>query len=526
MEPYLIDAAFLQIEGVEWSDVAHSFDLFLNVIHWVVIGTLIGMFIGVIPGMGGIVALSILIPFTLHLDQYQAFALLTGAFGATTFSGSLTAILVSTPGTVSNAATLLDGYPLSQKGETNRAIGASALSSATGAMIAVVLFILLIPVLMDVALRFGPREQVWLILWALVLIPLLIGGRPILGLAVGLLGGLVSLIGRSPQTGRERFTFESIYLIDGLELLAVLVGLFAFSELMKLAVEGRIFISDDNPGGGDGGSGGGGGTRGSKIQGMKDTVEHKWLWFRCSLIGFFIGALPGIGGAGATFIAYAHAIQSSSDASTFGTGRIEGVIASEAANDAKDGGQLIPTLGLGIPGSGTMAVFLGALLAHGIVPSPLIISQNLHLVLVISFSLITANILTSVFGLMFTEAISKILDIPLPRLLPFITILATAAIFIVRNSIFDVFIGLLFGFFGLILIYLNISRVPFLIAFILMGTLERSFNIALVYAGGDYFEALFGSSISVALAIILVISVVLVFVPITELRRKIASLLT
>ncbi|MFP9193323.1 tripartite tricarboxylate transporter permease [Natrialbaceae archaeon A-CW1-1] len=515
MEAAFLEITVLQTGSVGWSDITQAFQIFLNNIHWVVIGTLVGMTLGMIPGMGGIVILSILIPFTLGMDQYAAFALLTGAFGACTFAGSITAILISTPGTVSNAATLLDGYPMSQDGQSNRAIGASALSSATGALLAVILFILLIPVLMRIALAFGPREQFWLVVWALVLIPLLIGDRPLLGLGVGMIGGLIALIGRSPQTGRQRFTFDSIYLLEGLELLAVLVGLFAFAELMKLAAEGRIYIQEDS--GGNGGL-----VRGSKLEGIRDVLAHKFLWFRCALIGFFIGALPGIGGAGSTFISYAHAVQSSKNPEEFGKGRVEGVIASESANDAKDGGQLIPTLGLGIPGSGSMAVFLGALLVHGIVPSPLIIQNNLHLVLVISFALITTNILTSVIGLLATNWITKLLEVPLPRLLPFITILTAASIFIVRNSIFDVFIGIVFGFFGLLLIYLNISRVPFLIAFILVDVLERNFQIAHQYAGGDYVETLFGSGLSIALFLILVVSIIAAVAPITKLKQSIA----
>lgn len=465
-------------------DLAEALDLLVENLLWLVLGVLMGMFFGLIPGMGGSVALAIMLPFTLGMDTHQAFTFLSGALGATTFAGSITAILVSTPGTVPNAATLLDGYPLTQRGEADRAIGASALSSAAGAVVAISTFVALIPVIIEVALLFGPGNIFWLVLFAILIIPIIVGERVLLGIAIAFFGGLLSFIGRASQTGEYRFTFDNLYLYDGLQLIPVLIGIFAFAELIKLASSERQTISE------------GIAQHSSKFEGMRDVIKHKGLWFKSTLIGFFSGVLPGLGGSGATFLAYSYAIQSAEDKRSFGKGRIEGVIAAESANDAKDGGQLIPTLGLGVPGSASMAVFMGGLLMHGIFPSPRFLIEQLDLGLLIAFSFLFSNILTSVIGVLSARFITKVLEIPISRLLPLLTILAVSATYIVRNSMFDVFIAVVFGIFGAALMYYNISRVPFIVAFILAILLEDNYFQAVGINHGDPVEALFGDALS------------------------------
>lgn len=477
---------------------------------YLLLGVLAGMIIGTIPGMGGTVTLTILLPFTLSLSQFEAFTLLSGAVGATTFSGSMTAILINTPGTSSNAATLIDGYPMTQRGESETAITVSAISSATGAILAASIFIIAIPLMIDVVLLFGPSEVFWIVLSAIIIIPFVVADRPLFGILTGGLGALVAFVGASPQTAEPRFTFDILILTDGVDLIAMLIGFFAIAEIVRIASLDRNTIVDFETVE----------MAGSKLKGLKVVLENKWLWFRCSLIGLIVGAIPGAGGSAAAFVAYAHAIQSSSDKDQFGKGSPLGVLAPEAANDAKDGGQLFPTLGLGIPGSGSMAVFLGALLMHGVFPGPSVLSDHTELVLVIALSLLLSNILTSVIGLALSNKLTYILRVPIPLLLTAITVLALTSVFIVRNAAADMVITLVFAVLGLIMIYLEINRIPFLIAFILAGILERQYHLAVKFAAGDAYAAFFTGTLNQILIAIFALSIFFLIIP----RKKLFAM--
>ena len=481
--------------------IGPALEIFTANVLWVSLGVVIGMAIGLIPGMGGVIALTILLPFTLTMDPYQAFAFLTGAMGATTMSGSITAILLNTPGSGSNAATIIDGYPMAQKGKGATAIGASAFSSAAGAIIATTLFILSIPILFDVGLLFGPSEIFWLIVSALIIIPLVASGRTMLGLAGAGIGALLALIGRAPATAESRFTFGHITLYDGIPLLPLLIGFFALAEIIRVASSGQTQILHE-----------GASMTGTRLEGIKSVIKHKWLFLRSALIGTLIGGVPGAGGSAAAFIAYGQAVSSAKDKTGFGEGRVEGVIAPESANDAKDGGQLFPTLGLGIPGSSTMAIFIAGLLLHGFTPGPRLVLEETHLVLVISFCLIYSQILTSVLGLTVTNVLLKVLEVSVYKLLPVVCVLAVGATFIARNNAIDfLFVGI-FTVLGLLFIYLNISRIPFIIAFILIDILEVNFHYARAYARGDWVSALFTGNINIILIALIVLTVVWYFV--------------
>lgn len=475
-------------------------------IHWVILGVIVGMIIGTIPGMGGVVTLTIMLPFTLGLTQYQAFTMMAGGVGATTFSGSITAILINTPGTSSNAATLIDGYPMTQQGKSATAIGASALSSAAGALLATAVFLSLIPLMIDLVLLFGPPEVFWIVLWAIIVIPLLVADNPLYGILTALLGALVAFIGTAPQTAEPRFTFGVTFLQGGVELVAMLIGFFAIAEILRVAsLERNTIVDFDRVE-----------VTGSKVEGMREVIKHRWMWLRCSLIGLVVGAIPGAGGSASAFVAYAHGIQSAKEKEKFGKGAIEGVIAPESANDAKDGGQLFPTLGLGIPGSGSMAVFLGAMLVHGIFPGPRVLDAFTELVIVIALSLLISNILTSIIGIALAEQLTDLLKIPVPLLLTFITILAMASVYIVRVSIIDLAIVMIFAAFGLVLIHLQISRIPFLIAFILASILEHNFWLAVEFGHGRMVEIFFTGTLNMILVTLFALSLVFYTFPVRD----------
>ena len=473
--------------------------------NWIflMVGILAGMILGTIPGMGGTVTMTILLPFTLALEPREAFVMLSGGVGATTFSGSLTAILINTPGTSSNAATLIDGYPMTQQGESETAITISSISSALGAILAASIFILAIPLMIEVVLLFGPSEIFWIVMFAIVVIPFVVADRALFGILTAGLGALTAFVGVSPQTAEPRFTFGMPILNEGIELIAMLIGFFAISEIVRIASLGRNTIVDFDDVD----------LAGSKIKGFRIFLNNKWLWFRCSITGLIVGAIPGAGGSAAAFVAYAHAIQTSPDKDTFGKGNPLGILAPESANDAKDGGQLFPTLGLGIPGSGTMAVFLGALLVHGIFPGPTLLTDETQLVLIIALSILVSNILTSVIGLLVANRVTYLLRTPIPLLLTGITVLSLTSVLIVRNAQVDMIITLFFAVFGIILVYLEISRIPYLIAFVLAGILERQYHLARRFSGGDVTGALFGSVLDQILIGLFVLSLAMLVIP-------------
>lgn len=502
-------ATLLFIDGLQghfswlWENLRQAISIVAENWLFIIIGVVAGMIIGTIPGMGGVVVLTILLPFTLGLDQFQAFTLLSAGVGATTFSGSITAILINTPGSGSNAATLIDGYPMTQKGESVTAITISAISSATGAVMAAVIFILALPLMINLVLLFGPGQIAWIILWALIIIPFVVADRPLYGVLTASLGAMVAFVGQAPQTAEPRYTLGQLILYDGVELVAMLIGVFALAEIVRISSLDRNTIVDFDEIE----------MSGSILEGTRSVLQNKWLWFKSSMIGLVVGAIPGAGGTAAAFISYAQAAQSSPKSTEFGKGAHEGLIAPEAANDAKDGGQLFPTLGLGVPGSGTMAIFLGALLMHGVFPGPQVLTQETHLVLVIALSLLISNCLTSVIGLLAAERLTAVLRVPIPLLLTAITVLALSAVFIVRGSPVDVAIALIFAVFGVILIYLEINRVPFLIAFILASVLEQNFHLAMRFSGGSPTEAFFTGTVNIVLIVFFVGSLLLMALP-------------
>ncbi len=493
-----------------WENLIEALGIVAQNWLFIIIGVIAGMIIGTIPGMGGVVVITILLPFTLRLDPFQAFTLLSAGVGATTFSGSLTAILINTPGSASNAATLIDGYPLTQKGKSVTAITISAVSSASGAVLAAVIFILALPLMINLVLLFGPGQIAWIILWALIIIPFIVADRPLYGILTAALGAMVAFVGQAPQTGEPRYTLGQLILFDGVELVAMLIGLFAIAEIVRISSLDRNTIVDFEKIE----------MAGSIGEGTRAVLENKFLWFKSSIIGLIVGAIPGAGGSAAAFISYAQAAQTSKNPDLFGKGSYEGLIAPEAANDAKDGGQLFPTLGLGVPGSGTMAIFLGAMLMHGIFPGPQVLTEETHLVLVIAVSLLLSNILTSLFGLLVAERLTAVLRIPIPLLLTGITVLALTAVFIVRSSPLDVIIALAFAVLGVILIYLKISRVPFLIAFILASILEHNYHLAMRFARGSATEAFFSGTMNILLIIFFVVSMLMFIVPGSKIRDR------
>ena len=348
-------------------------------------GCIMGLVLGILPGIGGIAGTALLLPFTFDMDPYTAFAFLLG-LGATTATGDpIPAILFGVPGGAGSAATILDGLPLAKKGEAGRALSAAYMSSLMGGLFGACLLAVSIPILRPVMLFIGSPELLAFSVFGISMVAVLSGNAPLRGLTGACFGILIAMIGSDPQTGTLRWTLDSLYLWDGMPLVPLTLGLFALPELCDLAIA-RTSIAAD--------SALKLGTKTGMWLGVQDCFRHWWLILRCSWIGAGLGAVPGIGGAVVDWVAYGHAIQTEKGASqTFGTGDIRGVIASESANNAKEGGALVPTVAFGVPGSAGMAILLGAFLIHGLVPGPDMLTKNLSVTYSMVWSVAIANIL-------------------------------------------------------------------------------------------------------------------------------------
>lgn len=429
-----------------------------------VIGTLIGLVFGMFPGLGGPVALALLIPVSFGMDQGNAMVLFGGAMGGVTFGGSITAILINTPGTAPNAATMFDGYPLAREGRAGEAIGASAISSAIGAIIGVMILILMIPVARNIILAFQPPEFFWLAVLGLTVIAAVSQDNMIKGLISGGLGLLVSFIGWTGVVSTYRYGFGTDYLWDGINVVIALLGVFAVAEIINLTTENKTIsktgaTSDWH----------------DTISGVKQALAKWPLLVRSSIIGTLIGIVPGAGGTVATFIAYMQAQMTSKDPDSFGKGNIEGVIASESANDAKDGGALLPTVVFSVPGSAVMVVLLGAFLLHGVTPGRALLTDDLPILATLIVALVFSNILTSAIGIVSANQLSRLTRVPIKLIVPTVLAVVFVGAYVLRNNIIDIGAVIVFGLLGYWMISFGYSRVAFVLGLILGPIAERGF---------------------------------------------------
>jgi putative tricarboxylic transport membrane protein len=461
-------------------------------------GSLLGQVFGILPGLTGSIAMALLIPITFSLTPEQAMALLGGAMGAATFGGAITAILFNTPGTPNNAATCLDGYPLAQQGKAGYALGAAATASALGAILGLIVLMAVIPVMRQIVLAFGPPEFFLLAIFGLTIIASVSEGSFLNGLIAGALGLLVSTIGLSPVAADKRFTFGSMFLWDGISLVPALIGLFAIAEMINLVVNAKTISRSGTI------------ISGGILEGIKSVFKNFFLFLRCSAIGTFIGAIPGVGGSVANFVAYTHATQTEKNGK-FGSGDIRGVIASESSNDAKDGGALIPTLSLGIPGCPTAAMLMGGLMIHGIFPGKELIVDNLPLVYTLIVTLVASNIITSTVGLLMGNQLAKITTMPTTILAPVIIVFTVIGAYAARGCMGDVIVGMAFGVFGYWMIKVQFSRIPIIIALVLGPLAEQSFHTAIQISRGSYL-VFFTRPFSLLLMVLIIFGVAFPFV--------------
>lgn len=460
-------------------------------------GTIVGMIFGAVPGLSGITAMIVLIPVTFGMETIPAMLLLGAAYGAATYGGAVPAILINTPGEAPNAATILDGYPMSQQGKAGMALGAAATASTLGGLFGLIVAFCLLPVLAKIVMLFSYPEFFMMALFGLSIIAVLSEGSLLKGLAAGGFGILLSCVGYDPMTSELRFTLGVQFLWDGIQVVPALFGLLAIGEVMDLLIK-EMSIADHK----------GYDAKGSGVwSGVLATLKYPFLVIRCSGLGTLMGAIPGVGGTVAGFISYMHAKQTCRNNENFGKGDVRGVIASEAANDAKEGGSLIPTLAFGIPGSAGMAVFLGALTLHGIDTGQDIFVANLDVVYMLLMSLLGCHILAAIIGLTLAEKMALFTKLRPSLFAPILFLICLIGSFALRNNIGDVLITVVFGFLGYEMRKFGFSRIALVLGLLLGNMAETSFRQTLMTESG--FIGFFNRPISLGLLILVIASIVL-----------------
>jgi TctA family transporter len=435
------------------------------------IAVIIGLAIGVIPGLGGIVGLAILIPFTYGMDPLAAFAFLIGMAAVTSTSDTIPAVLFGVPGTSAAAATVVDGYPMARNGEAGRAFGAAYSASLIGGVFGAFLLALTIPVLRPIMLYFGSPELLMLTVFGLTMVAALSGSAPLRGIAAAGIGLALAMIGLGSQGGTLRWTMGEIYLWDGLPLVPLTLGLFALPELMDMAITRSKIARDDSSGGKS--------SRAGQWQGVRDTFKNLGLTLRCSGLGAAIGAVPGLGSAVVDWLAYGHTVRTTKDKERFGKGDVRGVIGPESANNAKTGGSLVPTIAFGVPGSASMALILGAFMMHGLIPGPEMLKSHLDITYGIIWSLALANILGAGICLLFADQFAKIALVRFGILVPVVTVIVFLGAYQGTSHWGDVVVLLLVALVGWVMKHLGWPRPPLLLGFVLGEIFERYLWISL-----------------------------------------------
>jgi TctA family transporter len=449
---------------------------------YLLIGGAIGFWVGILPGLGGGATLALMMPFIYKMRPEEAFPFLLGMHSVVQTTGDITSVLFGIPGEATTVATIIDGYAMTKKGEAGRALGAALMSSLVGAVIGAMFLAIAIPIVRPLVLAFGSPEMLMVILLGLTCIATLSGqGKRglLMGLMTGGLGLILSLVGQDRQAGILRFTFGQLYLWNGISMIPLMVGLFAIPEIIDLAVEGTSLARTVPT---------------EKLnrgvwQGVRDTFNHFWLTVRCSLVGSFIGMMPGLGGGVAQWVSYAHATQSAKtveEREGFGKGDVRGVLGPGAANNSKEGAGLIPTVAFGIPAGSGMAILLGAFLLLGLVPGPDMLTKHLALTYSMVWTICISNIIVVAVSLFFINDLAKLTVIRGNLLIPFIMLLVFIGGYTANNHIGDLITVLFAGGFGYLMVRYGWPRPPFILGFILGELAETYLYISVTRYGYDW----------------------------------------
>ncbi|QIZ66171.1 tripartite tricarboxylate transporter permease [Geobacillus subterraneus] len=468
------------------------------------VGAFVGTLVGMLPGLGPTSAIAILLPLTTVLGPTQGIIMLAGIYYGAMYGGSTTAILLNIPGEVSSVPTCLDGYPMAKQGRAGAALGIAAIASFIAGIIGVIGLVFFAPLLADQALKFGPPEYFSLMLLALTVIVSLAGNSLLKGLIMGLFGYLLAMVGMGPS-GQVRFHFGIDALSAGFDMISIIIGLFAVTEVLKGMEEKHAAISASNIG----------------------SVYPKWPDFkqsfpsimRGSFIGFLLGLLPGCSTAVSTFLAYDVEKKVSKDKASFGKGAIQGVAAPESANNATSSAGFIPLFALGIPSSAPLAILLAGLMIYGLAPGPVLFEQNGSFVWTVIASMFIGNIMLLILNLPLVGFWAKLTQIPFGIISPVILVLCFVGSYTVRNNVLDVLVTIVFGILGYIFYKYRWPVVPLILCYILGPMLEQSFVQSLSMSGGS-FSIFVERPISLA---ILIGAAILLFVSLVLIRRTKSS---
>jgi putative tricarboxylic transport membrane protein len=480
-----------------------SFGLIFNWVPLAIIftGVLFGIAAGAMPGLSSSIAVALFVPFTYGMKPSLALILLSVVYLTSSYGGSITAIAINTPGTPEALATSFDGYPLTKQGKPGLALGTSIVASTIGGIFGTIILILFSQPLALFALSFGPPEYFLLAILGLTVVVTLAGGNLIKGIMATLMGLFLTTIGNDPFSGFLRFTFGQSELADGFSFIPALIGLFALGEIFSNIENDEPFHQQVK-------------SFSSKLPGVKTLWKLKRSVFQSSLIGTFIGIIPGAGGTIATLIAYNEAKRVSKIPNKFGKGCLEGIAAAESANNAAVGGALIPLLTLGIPGSASTAVLIGALLLHGLVPGPELFQKEPQIIYSLFAGLIIANLIMLIVGLAGNKLFVKVISAPRSILFALIPALCFIGSYSVNNSMFDVGTCLGFGILGWILRRNHFPVAPVVLGLVLGFMIEANYRRAMLMGGPDIF---FTRPVSLFLIAFIFLSVI---IPVIRLKKK------
>ena len=468
------------------------------------LGVLWGLLIGILPALGGITAMALMLPFAVTAGLEAGISLLLGAHIGTIYGDAACSILFKVPGSGKAIVHCFDGYPMTQQGQGARALGATATSAFIGGIIGAVALTLTLPLMRAFMLALGPPEYFMMGVWGLSVIAVFAEGSVLKGLVAAGLGLMVSFIGQDPVTATLRYTFGNLYLMDGLSFPVVAVGLFAISQVMSMHIKGGSIMEK------------GVNLEGSSVwQGMRDVFDHWPLVVRSSILGLWIGALPGIGNVVGTMAAYGQAVQTSKHPEKFGKGNVEGVIAPTSTMGANEGGALMPTLGFGIPGGETMAILLSAFIVLGIAPGRDMLEHRLPLVFSMVWMIVIANMLTTAIGILTAPQLAKIATLPGHVIIPLVLAVSVVGAYSMDGAIESVVVAVIFGFLGYFMDKYDFSKADFAIGMVLGLLIEQYMQVSITTYGN-----LFVITRPVSLAMLLGILFTLIWPVVNSARKR------
>ena len=472
----------------------------------VVIGMVAGMVVGALPGLTVVLGISVLIPLTFGLDPLVALGMMAGIYNGGSYGGAIPAILLRIPGTPASVATVLDGYPMTQRGEAAYALQVAVVSGSIGSIASAIALLLFAPPLVKVSLMFGPAEYFWVALFGLSTVSVLLGDDPFKGMIAACFGLFLGMVGTDNTSGIDRFTFDNLHLVDGLNMVVLLTGLYAIPPALIMAEKAlKTGLAKE-------------------LASLKRTksVFKNWtsfvhVWIRTAFVGIIIGILPGAAGSISAFVSYNQAKSVAKHPENFGKGDPLGVAGAECGNGADNAAAMIPALTLGIPGSGVAAVILGGLLVHGLRPGAQLFRDNPDVVYGFMLQMLLTALMLIFFGsLMATRIFGQVLKLPRVLLAPLIVSMTVVGVYTISNSTFDLYVMLLLGLIGYVMDRLNYPTAPVVLGLVLGPMAEQQFRLAMIISHGSFWMLMS----SVVAKIIIVCTLAVLFIPVWRFIRQ------